>query len=825
MKNFDFKKLVPHLIAIGIFLLVAVIYCKPALESKVLQQSDVTNFKGAIQNSVEYAKIHDGKYPLWTKNVFSGMPTFQIGGINGNYVAGYVYTILSVGLPTPIQFFFLACICFYILCITLKINPYVGIMASLSFAYSTYNPVIISVGHDTKMLSIAFMPTVVAGVLLIYDKKYLVGSIVTVLFTSTMIAQNHLQIVYYLFLAIGIMTIYFLVKWIKESNWKHVAFASIITVAAVAVGVLSNAESLIGTYEFQKETIRGGASALTDTTNTKKEKATTGLDKDYAFSYSMQMTEPLVMAAAKIYGGSSDKAEIAQEKSKGIEALGALPKELQQQLPMQFYWGGMTYPGEVGTSGPPYAGAIICMLALLSFFFVDNKHRWWIVTTIIVTTMMSWGHFFLGFNDVLFKYLPFYNKFRAPSMILVIPTFLLALSAALMLNKIINTENKKTLLPSLYKGLIAVGVLFIFLLFLYFTADFMSGADAGVMKQVRGANQPQLLDYVNSFYDGLKEDRKSLMINSILRSFGFMAAAFGIIFLYIKSSFKPVFLAASIGILSMIDLFSINTKYLNSENYLENENKELVFTTTPKDLEIQNDKTDFRVFNVAGSFSENRTSYFYKSIGGYTAAKLRIYQDLIEKQLSKQQFNEPVLKMLNTKYIVQSNTNGVQEYQKLEGNLGPCWLVKNVVFVKDADAEMKALDNFNAKDTCFVQESYKASVPFLPIGDTAANIKLVKNDNDVIDYAFSSTTNQFAVFSEIYYKAGWKAFIDQKEAPIVKTNYVLRGLAIPAGNHSIQFRFEPQGYLMGKKIGNIALIVVLVMIVGYILSLFIKKAK
>ncbi len=825
MKNFDFKKLLPHGVAVIVFLIVALIYCKPALEGKVLQQSDITNFKGAIQNSVEYAKTHDGKYPLWTNGIFSGMPTFQIGGINGNYIGAYVSTILTLGLPKPMQFFFLACICFYILCITLRLNPYAAIAAALAFAYSTYNPVIVSVGHDTKMLSIAFMPALLAGILLIYEKKYLLGALLTALFTSTMISQNHLQIVYYLFLTIGVMTIYFIIKWIKEGNWKHLILASATTIISVGVGVLSNAESLISTFEYQKETIRGGSSLLTDTSSTAKAKVKDGLDKDYAFSYSMQMTEPLVMVAAKLYGGSSDKAEIDQEKSKGIEALSSLPKELQQQLPMQFYWGGMTYPGEVGTSGPPYVGAIICMLAMLSFFFADNKHRWWIIAAIALTTMMSWGHFFTAFNDILFNYLPFYNKFRAPSMILVIPNLLLVLSAALMLHKIISIENKPQLLPSLYKGLISVGVLFLFLFFLYFTASFMSGADAGVMQQVRDANQPQLLDYVNSFYDGLKADRQSLMMGSILRSFGFMAVAFGLIFLYIKNNFNPIILAAGIGILAMIDVFSINSKYLNSENYLENENKDVVFTTTPKDEEILKDKTDFRVFNVAGSFSENRTAYFYKSVGGYHPAKLRIYQDLIERQLSKQQFNEPVLNMLNTKYIVQSNGNGVQAYQKLDGALGACWLIKNIVFVKDADAEMKALDNFNAKDTCFVLESYKTSIPKMPVSDSTASIKLVKNDNDIIDYNFTGATNQFAVFSEIYYKAGWKAFIDDKEAPIVKTNYVLRGLYVPAGAHKIQFRFEPQGYVLGKKIGTFALLAIFAFLILFIISFFIKKKQ
>jgi hypothetical protein len=824
MKQFSFKALLPHLIAIVVFIGVAAFFTKDALSGKVLQQHDIAQWQGAIHNSEVYAETHGGNYPLWSNGLFSGMPAFQIGGVANNYVASAVHTVMTLGLPKPMQFFFLACICFYILCVTLRVNPYLGIMGALAFGYATYNPVIISVGHDTKMLSIAYMPAVLAGVLLIFEKKYWLGALLTALFAAAMIAMNHVQIAYYLFVAIGVMTVFYAIRWIKEKDTKHLLMAGSIALVATAAGVLTNAVSLMGTYEYQKETIRGGGSVLTDSVKTNK--STTGLDKDYVFSYSMTMSEPFVLMVPKIFGGSSDKAEVDQENSKAIEALSSLPQELQQQLPMQYYWGGMTKPGEVGTSGPPYAGAIVCMLAIFSFFIKNNRHRWWILGALLLSIIMSWGSYFDGFNGLLYKFLPFYNKFRAPSMIMVLPQLLLSLSAVLSVHHIINTEDKKTLWPAMKQAGIAIGGIFVLLFLMYFMFDFMSGADKQVMKQVKGMNQPQLLDYVKTFYDGLKADRQSLMMGSILRSLAFMALAAGLLLLYMKKIFNSTVLSICLAAFVLLDVSLINGKYLNSDNYQEKENTAADFTPSKADLEIQKDKSDFRVFN-ASNMQENSSSYFYKSAGGYHPAKLRIYQDLIERQfLGRQEYNLPVLNMLNVKYLLQKDRAGVtQQYQRNDAALGPCWLVKQVVFVKDADAEMKALDNFNPKDTAFVQEACKASVPFMPQADSTASVTLVKNDNDKINYSFNAASNQFAVFSEIYYKAGWKAFVDGKESPIVKVNYVLRGMALPAGKHNIEFRFEPQGYFTGKKLSFAALAVCLVLLVLWLAGVIKNRNK
>ena len=530
----------------------------------------------------------------------------------------------------------------------------------------------------------------------------------------------------------------------------------------------------------------------------------------------MEITEPLIMMVPRMYGGASYKMEIKEEDSKALESLRTFPKEAQQQVSqyLSYYWGGMTKPGEVGVSGPTYVGAIICILAILGMFILDGKHKWWIFTAIVFTIMMSWGSYFEALNGFLYNHLPLYNKFRAPSMIMVIPQLLLPLLAVMGLTKIADTTDKKTLLPEFKKGLIAVAVTFALLFIIYFMSSFMSGADNELMKRIKsgGEGAQQWLQIFNTFFDGLREDRKSLMMGDILRALGFGFVALLLVFLAIRKTINNLVLGIGLLIFVLIDSLTIDVKYLNYDNYQDKQENELPFVKTKSDNEILADKSQFRVFNVAGdAFSENYTSYYYNSVGGYHPAKIAIYQELIEHKLSAQQPNTYVFNMLNTKYFIQKNRDGQTEaYQKNDSALGNCWLVKNIQYVKDANAEMNSLGNYNPADTAVVQDIFKSSIPFEPVADSTAAITLVKNDNDIVTYTFNAASNQFAVFSEVYYKSGWKAYIDGKEAPIVKVNYVLRGLPVPAGKHDIKFEFKPQGYYKGRSITSIFSIILLI---------------
>ncbi|HVG15928.1 MAG TPA: hypothetical protein VM935_13235, partial [Chitinophagaceae bacterium] len=390
MKKGILQRLLPHSIAIVIFLLVAVIYCKPVFDGKVLQQNDVTQWRAMAQNSFKYKEAH-GHFPLWTNGMFSGMPAYQIAMESQNAISpGIFYSILTLGLPKPISLFFLACLSFYFLSQVVKVNPYIGIIGALAFAYATYNPVIVAAGHDTKMQTIALMPAFIGSLLLVYDKKYWAGGALTALSSSLLVGMNHPQIAYYTFLIAIAMTIAFAINWVKHKELKHLLISGAIVIVAGLIGVLSNAVTLFTTYEYAKESIRGGSELADNKTNSTK----TGLSADYALSYSFAKAEPFVMMVPNLFGGSTAPIEEKLEASKAMESLQAMPPELGNQIANYrlAYWGGIVE--SAGTSGPPYVGAIICFLTLLGFFILDNKHKWWILAISALAIMMSWGHYF-----------------------------------------------------------------------------------------------------------------------------------------------------------------------------------------------------------------------------------------------------------------------------------------------------------------------------------------------------------------------------------------------------------------------------------------------
>lgn len=796
MKKIDFKLIYPHLIAIVTFVLVAVIYCKPALDGKVLQQTDITQWKAMYEDQRKYAEMNGiENTPLWSNGMFSGMPGYQIGMYAPNsFTIGYAFYTLTFGLPKPFAFFILASICFYLLTQILSINSYLGIIGSLSYAFATYNPILVAVGHETKMFAIAYIPAFIGSLILIYENKYLLGLALTALFTGLMVSVNHPQITYYAFLIAGFLTVGYIVNWIKEKRYKHI-FSSIgLAIVAGLIGLLSNAVILATTSEYSKETIRGG-SVLADST-TKNTK--TGLSKDYALSYSFYKTEPLVMMFPMIYGGSTGNLEVAQEKSKAIEVLQQMPPDLAKQIQgyLQFYWGGISS----GTSGPPYSGAIICFLAILGFSIVPNKHKWWMISASVLTFMMSWGSYFEQFSVFLLDYLPYYNKFRAPSMIMVVPTFIFAMSAVIAAQQILFTEGITLTLKKYKTGILITAGVFIMAILLYLTADFKTANDDNLISQVSQIPDAQqrepILTQVKSFLSALQEDRKGLLLSDFLRSLFYVSIAAAAIWLFIKKYIKASVALAIIGLFSLIDLFSIDTKYLSEKNFQDKEENDQTFVPGIHNIEISKDNGSYRVFDltqgVQSAFNGNNlSSAFHQSIGGYHAAKLSIYQDLIEKQLYKFPNCMPVINMLNTKYFIFTNQQtGQPTYQVNNDAAGPCWIVGAVRTEKNPAKVMSGLDNLKIKDTAIVEADLTLKIA----RNSGDSVWLVKNDHDRVFYQSNSTSNNFAVFSEVYYKLGWKAFIDGKETPIYKTNYVLRGLVIPAGKHEIKFEFKPDSF-------------------------------
>ena len=417
-----FKSALPHIIAVAIFAIVAIIYCKPALEGKVLQQSDITQWKGMAQDAFSYKEKY-GYTPLWSNSMFGGMPAYQTTGVGGfEYSVGWIDQLLTLRLAEPISLFFLASLCFYFLAQVLGFNTIISIIGALGYSYATYNPIIVTVGHITKMHSIAYLPLFIASLLVLFNKKYLLGGILTSVATVLLIQGNHIQIDYYGVLIAIIMSVYFLIIWIKNKEYTHILKTLGIGLTAGIIGLAVNAPLLLSTYEYGKESIRGGSKLITKDSKT----TSTGLNKDYALSYSMYKSEPLVLMFPNIYGGASDPNAIDPANSKAIETLQQMQPQVAQQLQsfLSFYWGGIGF-----TAGPPYVGVIICFFALLGFSVKDNKHKWWIAATIILSFLLSAGSYLESFNVFILNNIPFYNKFRAPSMIMVIPTLLLGIMA------------------------------------------------------------------------------------------------------------------------------------------------------------------------------------------------------------------------------------------------------------------------------------------------------------------------------------------------------------------------------------------------------------
>lgn len=810
--KFDYKKLVPHVIAVVIFLAASAFFGRPALQGNVLSQHDVLGWKGMAQNSFEY-KEKNGHFPLWNTNLFSGMPNYQVA-MDSKSVLPDLNKVFTLGLPKPVSFFFLACISFYILSIVLRVNPYAGIACSLAFAFSTYNPIIIGAGHETKMWAISYMPALLAGIVLIFQKHYLKGLCLASVAAVMEVGVNHPQITYYFLLIAVAVSIGYAVVWIRNKEWKHMAVAFSLAAVAGGLGVAGSAVILMPTYEYAKATMRGGKQVEVKDNKIVNTK-TKGLDLDYAFSYSNGIAEPLTTMMPNAFGGGSGTP--LPENSKVIEKLvdKGVPEASAAQVSSQIpaYWGGI----EPSTSGPVYYGALIVLLSLLSFIFLKHPLQWALVGVAAFGIMLSWGSYFKGVNEFLFNTLPLYNKFRAPSMAMVIPQFAIPVLAMLTLQTLLFGEEAAEKIKKNFKKILYVtGGTVLFCVVIYLMQSYSAGIDKTIIDAYTDKDGNN--EFGKAIVNGLKEDRKAMFLSQIMRLAAFAALLAGLLFLYSRKTGNAIIIASVIGLVTLIDLFATGSNYLN-ENYYRSADELAAENFTPTDIDhqIKLDKDPhFRVFNTAGDrFSESRTSYFHRSVGGYHPAKLRIYQDVIETYLSSAPSTD-VLNALDTRYIIlqdpQTGKTGIQQNPLA---YGAAWFVKNIRFVDGPANELTAIGNTSLRDTVILDKSLEKTIQ-QPSYDSTANIKLVKYDNDAIEYSFNAAAPQFAVLSEVYYPFGWNAYIDGKKADHVKADYFLRGISLPAGNHKLEFKFEPSSYYTGRTISFVVSIILLLLILGTI---------
>ncbi len=792
----NLKQVYPHLAAIAIFVIVAVLFCKPALEGKVIQQSDVIHWKGMSQDIHEYSAKY-GKAPLWTNSMFSGMPGYQIATNNNNYLPYYANEVFSLFIPKPFRFFILACFGFYFLGIVFRVNPWLSMIGALGYAYASYSSIIISVGHDTKMLSMAYMPALLGAIVLVFNKRYLLGAILTGIFSSVLISHNHYQIVYYFVLIALALGVALMITAVKERKVPEFLKPALIAFGAGLVGLFTNAVMIFTTYDYSKATIRGGQASLNVKSEDKKDESKGGLSKDYAFLWSYGIGETMTLMVPNIYGGAT---QLLPEDSKLIQTLNekGLPQQFANQLYSSFpaYWGP-----QPNTAGPVYAGAVLCFLFILGLIVIKGKHKWWIAAITLLAIMMSWGKNFPALNYFLFDHLPMYNKFRAPSMILVIPQLTIPLLAIMGLNKVLFGDLSKEEVFKKLKvaGIITAGVLLIATA-MYVSFDYKTANDKNIQEQLTVIAKGDT-SLGNDIMNSVTSDRKKLFSDDLTRSFLLVAFAFMLLILFNKKTLKAGIVLISFGLLCSFDMIGVSARFLNNEKFLEPEEFDGSFAQSELDQQIKQDPDQhYRVLNLSQDvFNDAITSYNHRSIGGYHAAKLSIYQDLIENQLAKQPLNNEVLNMLDTKYVIVADSTGRPVASINPGHLGAAWFVSEIKFVKDAKTEMNSLDSFVAVKTAIVNEADKDKIKTISV-DSTAKIELTQPGHDTLLYKTNASTPQFAVFSEIFYDRGWKAFVDGKEQPIIKTNYALRGLYLEAGKHDIEFRFIPESYYLGYNI-------------------------
>lgn len=824
--NFDFKKLIPHAIAVIVFVIVSAIFCKPVLEGNVMNQHDNIGWKGMAQNVFEY-KEKNGHFPLWNPNLFSGMPNYQVA-MEGKSILPDTVKILTLGLPKPMNFFFLACLCFYILCLILRINPIIGTLCAIAYSFSTYNPVIIAAGHDTQMLATGIMPLLIGGLISIYEKKYWLGLALTTFGTYQQLSVNHLQVSYYFFLIAAFITVSYLIKWIKERDWRHIAFAGFLTLISASIGVAGNALVLKTTAEYSKFTMRGGKDISINGNEVKAAK-TSGLDTSYAFEYSLGKAETLTLLMPNAFGGYSSN--VVDEKSNVIKKLveKGIPEDQVisslQSSRIPKYW------GQIYTSGPAYLGVIIFLIGLLGFLLVKTPLKWGLLVVTLMAIFMTWGKNFPTFNVFLFEHLPLYNKFRAPSFAQVIPQLTMGIMAALTLHLLLFTTGGKDLLKEKWKLIVfTLAGVFGILAILYIGMDYSIALDRQI---IDGYADPKGSDEIGRLIvAGLKEDRKSMFGGQIVRALGLAAIAFITIYLYFKNRFSAITSAIVLLIVSTLDITILSNQYFSNDkgSFANRQEEDQLFIPADMystanfspnvfDNQILQDKApNFRVFNTLGTssgspFSESKTSYFHKSIGGYHPAKLRIYQDIIEMYLSGN-ISPEILNMLNTKYVIRSNAAGNQPV--LDTNFsayGNCWLVKNIKTVDSRVEVIKTIGNTNLKDTVVIEKFASASLS-QPKWDSLSHIRMTKFDPDMIEYSANCNGPQFAVFSEIYYPKGWNAYINGKKTDYYNVNYILRGIPVPSGQHTIKFVFEPESVSQGRTIMFVASILILIIFVG-----------
>jgi hypothetical protein len=812
------KNLIYIAIALVAFIVLAFLYSTPVFTGKQLFQHDIVQYRGGAKELIDY-RADTGKETYWSDSMFGGMPTYQMGSRFTGDLIKNIDSALNF-FPRPVNYIFMLFAGFFLLGMVAVRNWKYALLGATFFGLSTYFYIAIAAGHNGKINTIEYFAPLLAGILLVYIRKqYIWGFIVTTLFMGLQIAANHPQMTYYLFLALGFLFLSELIRAIqKKTPMKHFLISSGIIAASCIIGVGMNSQRIMANSEYIKETVRG-KQILTNDSHTG---GNSGMDKESMLMWSYGKLETLNLFIPRLMGGGSQEPE-------GKEMMNRVQELVQENVGSQAEmdriskgFGNLTYWGDQpGTSGPAYQGAIVCFLALLGFFFAWKKYRYWILGATILTIFLAWGSNFMALSDFFIDFVPFYNKFRAPSSILVVVELLFPLIAMIGLYRFfkdneLTEEYKKKIL--LYVGGGTLGFVLILLLFGKSLLGFHTENEKTYLP-------PFLLDY-------LKEERFKLFRIDAIKAFIYVAIAAGVLFMVLKQKLNQNIALIIIGIVSLFDLWTVNKRYLNDDNYVDKIFAENPFQTESSDLMAEKvqgnpnlepilanvnvnktletiaekDKTHYRIFNnILGTFSETNTSYFKSSIGGYHAVKLRRYDDVINEyfQIMDSVKVPNILNLLNAKYLVLGGPEQPQAIANPKAN-GNAWFVSDLKFAESPNQEIKSIGIIDSKKTAVIATSDKKYFDGKTVQpDSAAFINLTKYQPNELEFKSQSKTPQLAVFSEIYYPHGWKFFIDEKEVPYIKADYLLRAVHVPAGNHDIRMVFEPEVIEKGKWISLI----------------------
>lgn len=790
--KFNIKKLLPYIISLCVIVAISVIYFSPdVFEGRVLFQGD-TQQGIAIGQEGKAFKEATGETTRWTNSLFGGMPNFQISPSYGNNVIlKGIEKIYSLGLPIPISYIYIMMLGFFILMIVLGVKWYLSLIGAIAYAFSSYFFIIIAAGHIWKFITLAYIPPTIAGIILAYRGKYIKGALLAAFFGMLQIHANHIQMSYYSALFIIPLVIGFAVCAHKKREWAKFGKATALLIVAALLAITANLPSIYNTYEYSKETMRG-QSELVSESNAKNSGG--GLSLEYITQWSYGIGESWTLLIPNTKGGATGY--ISADKEALKEANPSLRQYVGQ---MNHYWGDQPF-----TSGPVYAGAVIMFLFVLGSMIVKGPIKWACIVASIISLLLSWGHNFMPLTEWFVNNVPLYDKFRTVSSILVVAEFAIPLLAILALKELFDKpqiikENKKNLyIPLAFTA----GVVFLFAIMPSLFFDFISKQEMTAF-----ASQPEFSDV----FDELARVRESIFVSDAWRTFGFIIVAAGVMLLFAYGKIKVGVAAALFAALVIFDMYPINKRYLNSNNFVPERRVQNPFPMSEADRAILQDKDpNYRVLNMTvDTYNDPTTSYYHKSVGGYSAAKLRRYDDLIKHQLSKG--NMAVVNMLNTKYVISQGEDGVPQAFRNPGAMGNAWFVDEIKWVDDAKAEMGALSEIEVSKTAVADKYFKTVVsepiPARAEGDT---IYLTHYQPNKLNYKSVSQNGGFAVFSEIYFPWGWQISIDGKQVEMARVNYVLRGLNIPAGTHDIEFKFEPTSLKVTTGIAYASIAIVLI---------------